>query len=273
MRRAYPRQPIASLHTESVPRFQQPTTFHAADLQAVGSDDGRLRPQRMEGGREISRTEHAYQSIKQRILTLQIRPGALLTETGLARELGISKTPVREALSLLRRDRLVDIVPRSGYRAAPVTLARVHELYAVRILLEVPAVGMAAASKRDHSELIALEGLLRQTYSPDDGESITRFLRVNTLFHVTIARAGGNVLLAEMVQQVVEEMERLLHVGLTFRPRAEAFVHEHEELLSAVIAGDVETAKRVAEQQIRTSQQAVLDALLSSPALMSASVS
>jgi DNA-binding GntR family transcriptional regulator len=217
-------------------------------------------------------TERAYAEIKSRLIYLDLPPGTSFTESSLARDLGISKTPVREALARLRRVGLVEATARSGYHVAPVTLKDARDLFHVRRLLETDAAGLAARHMADPRDLLSLDELCRSTFDPRRPETIRPYMRKNTEFHMTIARAGGNGHLAHILEQVLDHMERLFSIGLSLTNRAEAIVHEHTELVQAIIAGDEAAARRAAADQIQASQGMVLDALMASPSLQSTNV-
>jgi DNA-binding GntR family transcriptional regulator len=211
-----------------------------------------------------TRTRQAYDAIKRRIIELELAPGAPFTEGELAAELGLSKTPVREALARLRQEGLVEAVARSGYRVTPVTVKQARDLFQLRTLLEGEAAAIAAERGADIGVLQQLEKLVTTSYDRKDRSSITKFLQANTRLHVSLAALGGNEALAGMLQQVLEQLERLFHLGLALRSRGDEMVHEHRELLAAVKAGDPDGARKVAIEQASASQLMVLDALLSS---------
>jgi DNA-binding GntR family transcriptional regulator len=218
------------------------------------------------------RTANAYRVIKRRLITLDIPAGALVTEAQLARDLQLSKTPVRDALTRLQSEGLVEVVGRHGYRAAPVTLKGTRDLMALRTLLEAEAAALAATQILDGGHLQTLNELCRVSYDPGDRASITRFLEANTVFHATVARAGGNARLADVLERVLDEAERLFHLGLSLTSRADEIVHEHQDLVKAIMSGDARLAREIAESQSRAAQAMVLDALLASPALLTMSI-
>lgn len=219
-----------------------------------------------------ARTREAYDAIKRRVLELELAPGASFTEGELASSLGLSKTPVREALLRLRQEGLVEAVARSGYRVTPVTLKRARDVFQLRALLEAEAAAWAAERGLDLEALVELEQLSRRTYDPGDRASIAAFMRQNNLFHVSLARLGGNEVLADVLEHLLEQLERVFHLGLALRPRGEEIVHEHQELLAAVKAGDAAAARRIATEQAAASQLMVLNALLSSEAMLSTNI-
>lgn len=217
-------------------------------------------------------TEEAYQTIKRRIINLDLLPGMPFTEVQLAMELSLSKTPVREALGWLQREGLVELSVRSRYRVAPVTLKDVRDLFSLRLLLDGEAASLAASHMTDAAQLQALEELSQIGYDPRDHASIAQFLSVNTRFHTMIARAGGNNRLAAALEQVIDQMERLFHMGLALTSRAEENVREHQQLVRAIMRGDAEQARDVAIAHTRASQTMVIDSLLSSEELLSTNV-
>ncbi len=220
----------------------------------------------------LSRTVTAYEEIKRRIIRLEIPPGGGFTEAQIAADLGLSKTPVREALAQLRRERLVEIDARSGCRAAPVTLKDTIDLAVFRGLLEGEAASLAAGRLTDITQLQALERLCQASYRPDDEASIDEFLERNTEFHCTIARAGGNGRLASALEEILRLMERLFRIGLMYSSRSLEIVHEHQDLLGAIKSGDPEQARSAAVAQARAAQKMILDALLTTPEILSANI-
>ena len=221
---------------------------------------------------DAGRTSAAYLEIKRRIIRLEIPPGGSFTEGQIAADLGFSKTPVREALAQLRRERLVVIDARSGCRASPVTIKDAMDLGAFRGLLEGEAASLAAHSVRDVEQLRALDSLCDASYHAGDSTSIDEFLGLNTEFHCTIARAGGNERLAAALEEVLHQLERLFRIGLLYTSRADEIVHEHKDLVGAIMAGDAEAARSVAIAQARAAQKMIVDGLISSPEILATNI-
>jgi DNA-binding GntR family transcriptional regulator len=219
-----------------------------------------------------SLTDRAYAYIKRKIIRCEMPPGMSVTESQLVEEIDIGKTPVREALARLVQEGFVLNIPRRGYEVTPITLRDVQELFGLRLILE-PAAVQLAAGHVDVELLRYLDDLCRpERYSVQDPESADRHLSANREFHVTIAKASGNRRLAEGIEKLLDEGQRLLHLSLMFRNRSEEIMHEHRELVDALAAGDVDGARRITVEQILAAQRNVVDALLSSPSLLSAHV-
>lgn len=213
-------------------------------------------------------SEQAYRAIKRRIICLDMAPGMPFTEAQLAVDLDLSKTPVREALSWLQRDGLVHVEARSRYTVAPITLKDVRDLFSLRVLLEGEAVAQAAGQMPDAAQIDELDHLCRATYDPYDHDSITDFLEVNTRFHVTVARLGGNKRLAAALERELRQMERLFHLSLAAIVRNEDNERSHTELIGAITRGDSDAAREMATAKTRASERMVIESLLSSDAIL-----
>ncbi|HEY7062375.1 MAG TPA: GntR family transcriptional regulator [Chloroflexota bacterium] len=210
-----------------------------------------------------SLARRAYEALKADILTCGLAPGVQIFEGELASRYGTSKTPVREALNLLGQEGLVQVLPRRGYLVAPVTLRDVQEVFQLRLLLETAAAELAAEHITEDA-LRQLKALVGVRYTYRDRASYARFLRANREFHVAVAEASGNGRLAAFVAKLLEDMERILHLGLDLRDSAEEMAAEHQELVDALLKGDAELARRVVTEQLQNSRKRVLEALVAS---------
>ncbi len=217
--------------------------------------------------------EQAYLTIKRRIICLDMPPGMPFTEGQLAAELSLSKTPVREALGWLQREGLVELPARRRYRVAPVTLNDVRDWFSLRIILEDEAARLAASQGMETAQLQALTELSKIGYNPRDPASISEFLAANTRFHAIVARATGNRHLAAVLEQVLDQMERLHYMGLMLMSRSDENVREHQEIVRAIVHGDADLAREAVNAHTRASQVMVIESLLSSEELLSTNLS
>ena len=208
-----------------------------------------------------SGTDEAYEHLKRRILHCDLAPGEELREATLADSTGFGRTPIREALRRLVQEGFVEVRPRQGYRVAPITLASVHDVFELRLLLEPAAVELAIR-RAPREAITALHDLAHAHYVHGDQESYERFIVDNLNLHVRIAESAGNQRLALMLQNLLEEMQRLFFLSLDARDSSIEQMHEHHELYDAMLAGDVESARRIVVDQIEQSRQRVIDALV-----------
>lgn len=202
----------------------------------------------------------AHAAIRRLILTARVPPGAQVSEQRLCDLTGFGRAPVRAGLARLSEEGLVQAVPRRGYVVAPVTVHDIHEVFELRLLLE-PAAAAMAAGRIDAAALVRLEGICAADYRPDDPDSALAFLDANTAFHVAVAEIGGNVRLARQLGRLLDEMTRLLLLGLVTRDRTSEMQAEHRRLIDALAAGDAEEAARLSRTEIAASRDMVMAGL------------
>ena len=162
-----------------------------------------------------SKTSILYQQIRDKIVYGELQPGAILTEAGLADEYGVSKAPVREALVLLGHEGLVEPMPRVGHVVASFTVQDVLETFHLRSVLEAEAAGLAAEriTREGIATLLKIvdeeSGLSKMALEDgfDERASDERAYALNIEFHHLIARASGNGRLADLIKQLVEDMQ------------------------------------------------------------------
>lgn len=216
-------------------------------------------------------TERAYERLRRDIITCAIAPGSEISEAQLATQYKLGKAAVRVALTKLAHDGLVRAIPRRGYMVMPVTLQDIHDVFELRLMLE-PAAARMAAGKVSIQRLKVYDEMCRGSGSTPDTRSNARVLDANKAFHVTIAQATGNARLAGAVEQLLDQMMRLLHLGLAVTKGAQLAQHEHKALIKALARGDGETAERVCREQIEASRNMVLSAVLTSRSVMSLAI-
>src|SRR5215469_17615580 len=183
--------------------------------RADPDNTGEALPRRRSTSRKAeahSQGDTAYAELKRRIIHCELAPGERITEAQLASDTGIGKTPIREALTRLIQEGLVGSIPGHGYEVTPITLGDVHDLFSFRRIVE-SAAAQLAAGHLVATDLRRLDALCADQDVVDDAESEERYLRANYAFHATIADASGNRRLASTVRHVLDESERLLHLG------------------------------------------------------------
>jgi DNA-binding GntR family transcriptional regulator len=229
----------------------------------------RPSPPRKRAGQSL--TVAAYERLKERIVRCELRPGQIVTEAQLVQELNIGKTPVREALARLVQYGLVRNLPRHGYQITPITLQDVRDLYAARLIIEPAAIELAAGHV-DRAQLHHLDALCQTEYGADEASGFMRYLEASREFHLAVIQAAGNRRLLEIMERIEDESQRMFHLALMFRDYREQVRHGHQELVEALSVGDGQRARAMAIDAILASQRAVMEALISSPAVLATQV-
>jgi DNA-binding GntR family transcriptional regulator len=212
-------------------------------------------------------TERAYERVRRDIITCVIPPGSEISEAQLSTQYKLGKAAVRVALTKLSHDGLVRAIPRRGYMVVPITLKDIHDVFELRLMLE-PAAARMAAGKVDTQRLKTHDEICRTGYERGDAKSTGRFLEANKAFHVTIAQATGNARLAAAIEHLLDEMTRLLHLGLGLQKASQNMLHEHRALVKALARGDGETAEHLCREQIESARNMLLSGILTSRSVM-----
>lgn len=201
------------------------------------------------------RRQLAYDSIREKILSGEFAPGSMLSEAELATLLGISRTPVREALQRLQEDGLATILPRRGALVRILTLPEVREILLVREALE----GLAARLATTHMSRAILEGLRAQWQDALDtleASTLQALDKQGVQFHAVLVEASGNRTLARMLESVRGRIEGTRQIylhssGETALRRARLICEEHLRVLDALQAGDADRAEIAMKEHLR----------------------
>ncbi|MFJ9409756.1 GntR family transcriptional regulator [Streptomyces sp. NPDC101393] len=185
--------------------------------------------------------EKAYAYLKETVLTDPAMQGEFLSEQDIADRIGVSRTPIREALLLLAAEDLVQLVPKRGARVAPLSGREISELMELRGIVERYAAEQVLTSGRPPvRELTELLDRQAGLSGPDQAKE---FIAVDHLFHSTLVSAVGNALLDRHYDGLRSRQVRAGVVALyTQQGRQEAVLHEHQAILDALAAGDAAAA-------------------------------
>lgn len=222
-------------------------------------------------GGPASMAESAYQQIKRAIIRCDLEPGQQVSEEQLAERFRLGRAAVRPALKRLYQEHLIQTITRNRYVVSAITLKDAHNVYDLRMLLE-PEAAKRAAKRITPEQVRRLKELADAQYDPGDRESAERFLLANTEFHLTIARASGNDMLAEIITNVLDRAERINNLSHMLLDRNHDAHQEHHSLTEALAQGDGERAEREMAGQIRSARTFVIEALTSSPSIQSVNV-
>jgi DNA-binding GntR family transcriptional regulator len=207
---------------------------------------------------EAPHVERAYRNLKAGIVEGRYRPGAALSEVGLAAEHGMSRTPIREGLARLWQEGYLDRVVGHGYFVARVTVQQIHDTFDVRRLLEGAAAARAAELASD-ADIERLRALARVPMGAKDyRESET----ANVQFHLAIAASARNTLALELIERCLAQVDRFMSLGVNFGQFTETAGEAHQQIAEAIARHDASGARTRMEEHLDCGSRLMKDALL-----------
>jgi DNA-binding GntR family transcriptional regulator len=194
-----------------------------------------------------------YDTLVDLIVSTELRPGQHLVETELARQLGVSRQPVREALHRLEAEGWVDLRPSQGAFVHVPTDQEVDELLDVRELLEAETARLAANSSKP-GKTDRLRAIVAEGQAAADAGEVGRAVTANNAFHAEIATVAGNAVLADLAGIVGRRVR--WYYRLVAPARGHGSWSEHEELTDAIDVGDPERAMLIARKHTERTRSA-----------------
>lgn len=199
--------------------------------------------------------DKVYEQLRQAMLKGLLKPGERLVERKLAGQLGVSRTPVREAIRMLQLEGLVAHLPRVGSVVAQVTDTEVLEIYRIRAVLEGLAARMAA-EKINLVQLQQLTDLVEKIEELAKGGDLVQLERVHQEFNDFIYKVADSTRLYGMITTLVDHITRYVRVGYCHPGRIEEATREHRQLVEAIKMRDGSLAERIAREHIDNSRRA-----------------
>lgn len=198
---------------------------------------------------ENSKKHDIYEALRQEIIARELKPGTILNEGILAKQHGVSRTPVREALLMLSVENLVNPLPRAGYLVTELTIRDVQESFHLREVIEGESARLAA-TRIDPVQIDHLREI--EIGIPPHVDQMNRD------FHLTIARASGSERLYKLVGQMLDEMSRMLAIDPYMIEPPQAY-RGHRGIIDALDARDPDGAQNAMRQHISAAKSRVME--------------
>lgn len=202
--------------------------------------------------------DSVFSILRNAILNGKLEPGEHLVERDIAEQLGISRTPVREAIRQLELERLVTHIPRKGVVVAGFSKADVLEITAIRTVLEGLICSIAAVKVRAR-DLDRLELILRQMQDEHSKGNFKKVNQLNNRFHETIYRAAESPRLYDLLSTLREYINRFAQVAYTKPGRFEEALVEHKAIVEALCNHDSHKAEEAAKRHVEKSSEAYIE--------------
>ncbi|MGE5605809.1 MAG: GntR family transcriptional regulator [Bacteroidota bacterium] len=202
--------------------------------------------------------DKAYYCIKEGIITYKYQPGSPLPEEQLSLELGISRTPIREALKELQYNGLVRYIPSKGVFVSELSIKDIHEVFFLRQVLEVAALHITIQNYKE-SDLKPLKALFTSLLNRKLGEGDYESLFQSDInLHNFIIETAGNRRLIEFVSVLSDQIERIRHTSARMPGRMAVSVKEHYDILNAIEKRDHENAEKLLVKHLENVKNSAL---------------
>ena len=186
-----------------------------------------------------------------------LQPGERLMEIQLAEDLGVSRTPVREAIRKLEMEGYVIMMPRRGTYVADLSIRDINEVFEIRTSLESLASGLAS-ERITEDELEKLQRLLVEIGAYIKNGDMDSIVRTDTEFHDLLYQASRNTRLVGIISNLREQLTRFRTKSMSFPGRLKATLEEHRKIVEAIAQGDEKAARKAAEHHMEKSEQTLL---------------
>ena len=198
-----------------------------------------------------------FKTLRQGILTGELKPGERLMEIHLANKLGVSRTPIREAIRKLELEGLVTMIPRRGAEVAQITEKSMKDVLEVRKVLDDLSVELACERITEEEKEMLKNACVDFEEAVKTGD-FAKIAKTDVAFHDIIVTATRNIRLSQMVNNLAEQMYRYRFEYIKDSSQHARLVQEHEEICQGIIAGDKKRALEAIEKHIDNQEIAVL---------------
>lgn len=222
----------------------------------MAKQENRLVPVKLDSYKPLR--EVVFDSLREAIINGTLRPGERLMEIQLAEELGVSRTPVREAIRKLELEGFVVMVPRKGAYVAGISLKDIADVFEVRACLESLASGLAA-ERITNEEMEDLERILVRKAEIIAQGDLPAFVESDTQFHDSLYQCSRNQRLIQMLNNLQDEIQRFRSVSLAFPGRPQEALEEHRKIVEALAERNISEAQAAAWDHIERAENSLME--------------
>ncbi len=222
------------------------------------TDQRRLIPIKLDGYKPLR--DIVFETLREAIINQTLKPGERLMEIQLAEEMGVSRTPVREAIRKLELEGLVVMVPRKGAYVAGISMKDIHEVYELRSALEALAASLAAVRITDE-ELEEMERQMVREAKETEENNLQGIVSIDTTFHDLLYQAAHNQRLGQFINILQEQVQRFRAATLSRPGRSKYALEEHKKIVEALANKDAKLAAKLATEHIENAENAMIFAM------------
>lgn len=225
-----------------------------ADTELAEKDMAPTPPKRKRGEPVVSLRDTAYEAIKRRIITCDLKPGEVLSEGVLSTELDIGRTPIHQAIDRLAAEGLIDVLPRKGIMVKPISLNEIFDIIDIRLVNEAYCV-RRVAELADAGDLARLTANLDATWEAAKTREIETMMNLDRAFHALLAASSRNAVLPDIMGNLHDRSTRLWFISLRSNEHHVRVCEQH----AAVVEGIRKQDPDAAEKAIRVHIEAFRD--------------
>ena len=203
----------------------------------------------------------AYDQIRQKIICLELAPGAIIDENSLQAELDLGRTPIREALLRLSQEKLINIVPRRGIFVSEISISHLQQLFEMRLALE-PVAARLASQRGSDQQFIEYQRVLEACLTTPPEQKNEAFIQADRACHQILYEASANKLLEDALRILYALSHRLWNYSRIEIDALEPALSPHNQILAALKNRDGELAGDLIEQHVRKFQEEIRGAML-----------
>ena len=204
--------------------------------------------------------EVIFSTLREAIIIGELKPGERLMEVQLSEKMGVSRTPVREAIRKLELEGLVDMIPRKGAHVASLSVKDIMDVLEVRASLDGLATALSAA-RITEEELKDLKHVYTQFANYAEKENLQGAIKKDVEFHEIIYRSSRNEKLIQIANNLREQVHRFRVIYLKDYSSSKELVKEHADIYEAILSRDAEAAESFANKHIRNQEEAIIKSL------------
>ncbi|NPV26903.1 MAG: GntR family transcriptional regulator [Firmicutes bacterium] len=204
--------------------------------------------------------EIVFESLREAIISGILKPGERLMEVQLAEEMGVSRTPVREAIRKLELEGFVVMIPRKGAYVAGISMKDVVDVFEIRAALEALAAGLAA-ERITEEEMEQMERNLVRKAEAIEANDLDTLVETDVEFHDLIYRASRNERLMTIINNLREQIHRFRTVSLSNPGRMRESLEEHKKLAEAISDRNISQAQALAQEHIENAENSMIEAI------------
>lgn len=204
--------------------------------------------------------EIVFEALREVILNGQLKPGERLMEVQLAEEMGVSRTPVREAIRKLELEGFVVMIPRKGAYVSDLSTKDIADVFEIRSALETLA-AVLACDRITNEELEELERILIKVADCVAANDLEKLVEADTQFHDVLYKASRNSRLVQIISNLRENIQRFRAISMGTPGRMRETFEEHKQLVEAITERNAELARRIAQEHIDNAENRMMEAI------------